>query len=79
MYINRILHEVLVVIYGYKEHPKNRALLFESNFCTENVSKFDRLEAGRDFSGVLWKRPPLPSTLRRFSSRRQQAVYLVDY
>ena len=69
----------LVVIYGHKEHPKNRALRSESDFSPQNVSKFGRFEAGRDFSGVLWKRPPLPSTLRRFSSRRQQAVYLVDY
>ena len=65
MYLNDIIHEVLLVIYSHKEHPKNRALRSESDFWPENVSKFGWVEAGRDFSGALSEIPPLPSTLRR--------------
>ena len=72
MYKTVMERQVLVVIYGHKEHPKNRALRSECDFSPQNVSKFGRVEAGRDFSGVLWKRPPLPSTLRRFASRRSK-------
>ena len=65
--------QVLVTIYVDKERPKNRDQLSESDFCPQNVTILCHLKVGIVFSGALCKRSPLPNTLRRFSSRRQQA------
>ena len=69
-------YEVTVTIYLTKEHPRNRALVWAPEFYSQNVTILCHPRAGRVFWVALCDRSPLPSTFRRFSSRRQQADYI---
>ena len=59
-----MVHELLVVIYGHKEHPINRDLLSDSDFSSENDTKICRLKAGSVLRAAVCNLTPLPNTLQ---------------